>query len=97
VQRCQVNQRWNVKVDLPENSQGDHDRRIRNAYAMSNYAEATAELEKVFRQLEERVNPSAVGSLRDGVEETQTVHSLGLGALPRKMLISSNPIESRCQ
>ena len=56
VQRCQLHKRRNVKEYLPKNAQGDYDRRIRNAYAMSGYAEAKAELEKIFRQLE-RVNP----------------------------------------
>ncbi len=63
VQRCQIHKRWNVKDHLPENCQRDYDRRIRNAYAMTNYAEAKADLEKLFRQLE-RVNPSAARSHR---------------------------------
>ncbi len=37
----------NVKGHLPENCQKDYDRRIRNAYAMTHYEEAKAELEKI--------------------------------------------------
>jgi len=89
VQRCQLHKRRNVAEHLPKNVQRDYDRRIRNAYAMSGYAEAKAELEKIFRQLE-RVNPSAARSL----EETLTVHRLDVGALLRRSLSTTNPIES---
>ena len=78
VQRCQIHKRRNVKDHLPKSAQGDTDRRIRNAYAMTSYAEAKAELEKIFRQLE-RINPSAAHSLEEGLEETLTVHRLGVG------------------
>jgi transposase-like protein len=93
VQRCQIHKRRNVKEHLPKSAQGDTDRRIRNAYAMTGYAEAKAELEKIFRQLE-RINPSAAHSLEEGLEETLTVHRLGVGGLLRQTLASSNPIES---
>src|SRR5579864_6295714 len=93
VQRCQLHKRRNVKEYLPQNAQGDYDRRIRNAYAMSGYAEAKAELGKIFRQLE-RVNPSAARSLEEGLEETLTVHRLGVGELLRRSLATTNPIES---
>jgi transposase-like protein len=93
VQRCQLHKRRNVAEYLPKNAQGDYDRRIRNAYAMTNYAEAKAELQKIFRQLE-RVNPSAARSLEEGLEETLTVHRLGVGELLRRSLTNTNPIES---
>ena len=93
VQRCQLHKRRNVKEYLPKNAQGDYDRRIRNAYAMTGYAEAKAELQKIFRQLE-RVNPSAAHSLEEGLEETLTVHRLGVGELLRRSLANTNPIES---
>ena len=93
VQRCQIHKRRNVKEHLPKHAQGDIDRRIRNAYALTGYAEAKGELEKLFRQLE-RINPSAARSLEEGLEETLTVHRLGVGALLRKTLASTNPIES---
>jgi putative transposase len=93
VQRCQIHKRRNVKDHLPENCQKDYDRRIRNAYAMTHYAEARAELEKIVRQLE-RINPSAAHSLEEGLEETLTVHRLGVGARLRRTLSSTNPIES---
>jgi transposase-like protein len=93
VQRCQIHKRRNVKEHLPKNVQSDYDRRIRNAYAMTEYAAAKAELEKIFRQLE-RVNPGAARSLEEGLEETLTVHRLGVGWLLRRTLASTNAIES---
>lgn len=93
VQRCQIHKRRNVKEHLPKSAQGDTDRRIRNAYAMTGYGEAKAELGKIFRQLE-RINPSAARSLEEGLEETLTVHRLGVGTLLRRSLANTNPIES---
>jgi len=93
VQRCQIHKRRKVKEHLPKSAQRDTDRRIRNAYAMTDYTAAKAELEKIFRQLE-RINPSAARSLEEGLEETLTVHRLGVGTLLRQTLASSNPIES---
>jgi putative transposase len=78
VQRCQIHKRRNVTEHLPKNAQGDYDRRIRKAYAMTDYAAAKAELQKIFRQLE-RINPSAAHSLEEGMEETLTVHRFGVG------------------
>jgi hypothetical protein len=48
VQRCQIHKRRNVKEHLPKSAQGDTDRRIRNAYVMTDYTAAKAELEKIF-------------------------------------------------
>ena len=42
----------------------------------------------------ERINPSAAASLRKGLEETLTVHHLGVTGLLRKTLSTTNPIES---
>jgi putative transposase len=93
VQRCQIHKRRNVREYLPENCQRDYDRRMRNAYAMNNYTAAKAALEKIFRQLE-RINPTAARSLEEGLEETLTVHRLGIGAVLRRKLATTNPIES---
>ena len=66
---------------------------MRNAYAMNNYVEAKEALQKIFRQLE-RINPTAARSLEEGLEETLTVHRLGIGAVLRRKLATTNPIES---
>jgi putative transposase len=66
---------------------------MRNAYAMNKSGDAKEALEKIFRQLE-RINPSAARSLAEGLEETPTVHRLGVGAVLRRKLATTNPIES---
>ena len=93
MQRCQIHKRRNVKDHLPEHCRADYDRQLRNAYAMASYEDAKAALEKLFRQLE-RVNPSAARSLEEGLEETLTLHRLGVGTLLRRSLASTNIIES---
>jgi putative transposase len=93
VQRCQIHKRRNVRDHLPEGCRADYERQLRNAYAMSSYEDAKGALEKLFRQLE-RINPSAARSLEEGMEETLTVHRLGLSPLLRRSLASTNIIES---
>jgi hypothetical protein len=60
---------------------------------MTNHAEATAGLEKIFRQLE-KINPSAARSLEGGLEETSTVHRLGISAVLRRKLATISSIAS---
>jgi transposase-like protein len=93
VQRCQLHKRRNVKDHLPEGCRADYDRQLRNAYAMSGYEEAKAALQRIWRQLCD-VNPSAARSLEEGMEETLTLHRLGVTPLLRRSLASTNIIES---
>ena len=66
---------------------------MRNAYAMNNYTEAKEALQKIFLHLEP-INPSAARSLQEGLEETLTVHRLGIGAVLRRKPGTANPIDS---
>jgi transposase-like protein len=93
VQRCQLHKRRNVKDHLPEGCRADYDRQLRNAYAMTRYEDAKAALGKLFRQLE-RINPSAARSLEEGLDETLTLHRLGVSSLLRRSLSTTNIIES---
>ncbi len=93
VQRCQIHKRRNVKDHLPLEYQGSADQRMRTAYAMRTYEEAKAQLLKTVDWLE-GINPSAASSLREGLEETLTLHRLGLPEALRKSLQSTNLIES---
>jgi transposase-like protein len=93
IQRCQLHKRRNVRDHLPETHQADVDRRIRAAYQMKGYAEAKAELEKVVRYLD-GLNPSAARSLEEGMEETLTLHRLGIPDQLRTSLNTTNIIES---
>jgi transposase-like protein len=93
VQRCQQHKRGNVCDHLPIEHQEAIDARIRTAYNMKTYEQAKQSLELTVKYLE-RLNPSAAASLKEGLEETLTVHKLGIGDLLRKTLCSTNPIES---
>jgi len=93
VQRCQLHKRRNVKELLPKEYQRSADQRIKAAYGMKDYEPAKAQLEKTVEWLE-GINPSAAASLREGLEETLTLHRLGIPGELRKSLSSTNLIES---
>jgi transposase-like protein len=93
VQRCQQHKRRNVLAHLPKEHQHAVDARISAAYKMADYEAAKKSLELTVRYLE-KLNPSAAASLREGLEETLTVHKLGVAGLLRKTLQTTNPIES---
>jgi putative transposase len=93
IQRCQIHKRRNVVEHLPETHQDDIDRRLKAAYTMSSYKEAKAALNRVVDYLE-RLNPSAARSLEEGLEETLTLHRLGVAEALRVSFKSTNIIES---
>jgi transposase-like protein len=93
VQRCQMHKRRNVKGHLPEEHQNAIDARIRAAYNMADYDKAKDSLDLTVKYLE-RLNPSAAASLKEGLEETLTLHKLGVTGLLKKTLSTTNPIES---
>lgn len=93
VQRCQMHKRRNVKEHLPPEHQSAIDARIRAAYQMADYDKAKASLDLTVRYLE-KLNPDAARSLKEGLEETLTLHRLGVTGFLRKSLSTTNPIES---
>jgi transposase-like protein len=93
VQRCQLHKRRNVKELLSQEFQRSADQRIKAAYGMKDFDQAKMQLEKTVEWLEE-INPSAAASLREGLEETLTLHRLGLPDQLRKSFQSTNLIES---
>jgi putative transposase len=93
IQRCQVHKIRNVVDHLTEEYQMDIRCKMRNAYAMQEYADAKRALEALLRQLM-HLNPSAARSLEEGMEETLTMHRLRLPARLRRTLSSTNLIES---
>ncbi|MDI6800666.1 MAG: IS256 family transposase, partial [Thermodesulfovibrionales bacterium] len=62
-------------------------------YKMTDYNEARKSLDLTVRYLE-NLNPDAASSLKEGLEETLTVHKLGVTGLLRKTLATTNPLES---
>jgi putative transposase len=69
IQRCQVHKRRNVIDHLPEEHKPSVKKKLQNAYAMTEYADAKRALERLHRELME-LNPSAARSLEEGMEET---------------------------
>jgi putative transposase len=93
VQRCQVHKRRNVREHLPKSYHRALSLRLSAALGMSSYADARAELDKTVRWLED-LSPSAAESLREGLEQTLTLHRLEMPGLLRRSLSSTNLIES---
>ncbi len=93
VQRCQAHKRRNVLKHLPKKHQSAADARIGAAYKMADYEEARKSLDPPVRYLE-RINPAAAASLKEGLEETLTIHYLGITGLLKKNLSTANPLES---
>ena len=92
-QRCQVHKKRNVVDHLPDEYKADVKKKLHNAYAMAEYADAKCALEKLHRELMD-LNPSAARSLEEGMEETLTVHKLRVPDQLRRTLSSTNVIES---
>jgi len=93
VQRCQWHKRENVVAYVPKTQQALWRGKLQQAYAQPTYAEAKAALEEIRRELK-RVNESAVRSLDEGLEETLTLHRLGMGPALRRSLATTNGLES---
>ncbi len=93
VQRCQWHKRENVVAYVPKAQQALWRGKLQQAYAQPTSADAKAALEGVRRELK-RINESAVRSLDEGVEETLTLHRLGVGLALRRSLATTNGRES---
>ena len=86
-------QRRNVCGHFADEQQPYWDRKLANAYDLMSYADAKRCLQQIQRELQQ-VNPSAARSLEEGLEETLTLHRLGVPAELRTTLRTTNPIES---
>jgi len=93
IQRCQVHKKRNVLAQLPESEKANVSIALTNAYREFDYDKAKATLDKLADSLEYRY-PQAADSLREGLDETLTVHKLGIPGLLRQTLSNTNPIES---
>jgi len=93
VQRCQWHKRENVVSYLPKSEQASWRRRLQRAYDRPEYEEALAALETLHAELEER-NQSAAASLAEGLEETLTLHRLGLYGVLGRSFKTTNCLES---
>src|SRR5438093_3852784 len=93
VQRCMWHKRENVISYLPKSEQSSWRRRLQHAYDRPSYTEAKAALTKLHRELEGR-NQSAAPSLAEALQETLTLHRLGVYELLGVSFKTTNCIES---
>ena len=93
VQRCQWHKRENVVAYLPESQRVAWRRKLQAAYQKPTYAEAKAALLRLQQELR-LLNESAARSLLEGLEETLTLHRLGVFVQLGISLKTTNCIES---
>lgn len=93
VQRCQWHKRENVVSYLPTAQQATWRRKLQAAYGQPTYPEAKAALQRLRRELT-LLNSSAAASLEEGLEETLTLHRLGLVEGLGRSLTTTNCLES---
>ena len=93
VQRCQWHKRENVVRHLPTGEQAHWRTRLQRAYRQPTYAQARTALVRLQRDLEGR-NQSAARSLAEGLEETLTLHRLGVFPLLGESFKTTNCLES---
>ncbi|MEO6877594.1 MAG: transposase [Gemmatimonadaceae bacterium] len=93
VQRCQWHKRENVVSYLPKAEQPLWRRKLQAAYAHPTYADAKRALHRLVSELRLR-NESAAASLEEGLEETLTLHRLGVFPELGTSFKTTNLIES---
>jgi putative transposase len=93
VHRCHWHKRENVVSYLSKSEQGPWRKRLQRAYDRPEHHEALAALKRLQSELEDR-NQSAAGSLGEGLEETLTLHRLGLYGVLGRSLKTTNCLES---
>jgi transposase-like protein len=93
IQRCQWHKRENVVSYLPEEMKREIRHRLQSAYRQPKYEDARAELLQIKKELEQ-VNRAAARSLEEGMEETLTIHKLGLIMVFSRSFGTTNCIES---
>lgn len=93
VQRCQEHKRRNVLDHLPKSKRARVSKAMRDAWASESAVTARRLLRQMARDLEP-AHPGAAASIREGLEETLTVLSLGVKGSLARTLVTTNPIEN---
>lgn len=93
VQRCQWHKRENVVSHLPKGQQALWRRKLQAAYARPAYRDAHRALQQLVRELAP-LNVSAARSLEEGLEETLTLHRMGVFGAVGVSFKTTNLIES---
>ncbi len=92
-QRCQWHKRENVVSYLKDEDQREYRKRLQRAYSEPTYTQAKQSLQQIREELKQ-INMTAVNSLDEGMEETLTLHKLGLSEIFGFSLGTTNCIES---
>lgn len=93
VQRCQWHKRENVVAYMSKGDQPRLRKRLQAAYDRPTYKEAAEALKKIQDDLKGS-NQSAYASLQEGIEETLTLHRLGVFSQVGRSFKTTNCIES---
>jgi transposase-like protein len=93
IQRCQVHKVRNVLEHLPEKDRARVRATLWAAYGSKSAERARRLLNALARQLEAK-HPSAAASVREGLDETLTVLSLGIDGTLLRTLSTTNSIEN---
>lgn len=93
VQRCQWHKRENVLAYLAKSEQKHFRRKLQQAYEKPTYGQASQAL-KCIRDELRLINESAVRSLDEGLQETLTLHRLGVFQELGISLKTTNCLES---
>lgn len=93
VQRCQWHKRENVISYLSEKEKPVFKGKLQRAYSEPLYEEAKIRLFEIRDELK-KINRSAANSLEEGLEETLTMHRLGLVEELGRSFTTTNMIES---
>lgn len=93
VQRCRWHKRENVLKYLAQSRRGTMRRKLQKAYDEPDHQKAKAGLVRIGKELALQ-NGSAAASLAEGLEETLTLHRLGLASELGLSFSTTNVIES---
>ena len=93
IARCHQHKCQDVLGYLPKEYHSEYHRKLRAAWAMTDYKDAKSALHSVLRDLN-RINIQAAASLEEGFEETLTLHRLEVPPVMRVHLETTNLLES---
>jgi transposase-like protein len=93
IQRCQWHKRENILSYLPKNMQEQFRSKLQFAYSQETYEKAKSKLLAIRKELS-LINESAASSLDEGLEETLTLHKLGVFMKAGKSFKTTNCIEN---
>lgn len=93
IQRCQEHKRRNVLEHLSEDMHASVKRAMKDAWSASDVELARRQLNRLASSLQAK-HPGAAASLREGLDETLTVQTLGVTGALYRTLRTTNPIEN---